>query len=165
MIEFKRVLVPLDGSPLAERALPVAMALAQKLDSTIVLFRALEISAPSIPALYPDTALSLAREAHEHVRTEVEQYLAAKEGECDGDRLDCDVDPWARRVGPLDLWERSGQGGPAQPLPGAAGALTKGFQRVPARSPRLRGLFAGAGEAPRRAAVRPGFDDRRKELD
>jgi nucleotide-binding universal stress UspA family protein len=92
MIEFKRVLVPLDGSPLAERALPVAMALAQKLDSTIVLFRALEISAPSIPALYPDTALSLAREAHEHVRTEVEQYLAAKEGELEGQGYDVEVE-------------------------------------------------------------------------
>jgi nucleotide-binding universal stress UspA family protein len=92
MLEFKRLLVPLDGSPLAERALPVALSLAQKLDSTIILFRALEISAPSIPALYPDTALSLAREAHEHVRTEVEQYLAAKEGELKAQGYDVETE-------------------------------------------------------------------------
>jgi nucleotide-binding universal stress UspA family protein len=92
MIEFKRLLVPLDGSPLAERALPVAMSLAQKLDSTIILFRALEISAPSIPALYPDTALALAREAHEHVRAEVEEYLAAKAGELEGQGYDVETE-------------------------------------------------------------------------
>ena len=94
MIEFKRLLVPLDGSPLAERALPVALSLARKLGSTIILFRALEVSAPSIPALYPDTARPLAREAHELVRNEVEQYLAAKAGELEAQGHDVETELW-----------------------------------------------------------------------
>lgn len=42
MIELKRILVPLDGSVLAERALPMAVSLAQKFDSHIVLLRVLD---------------------------------------------------------------------------------------------------------------------------
>jgi len=36
---FKRVMVPLDGSPLAEAALPAAVALARQFESELILFR------------------------------------------------------------------------------------------------------------------------------
>jgi nucleotide-binding universal stress UspA family protein len=44
---FSRLLVPLDGSPLAEAALPVAERLAQVLDATLVLLHVVERKAPS----------------------------------------------------------------------------------------------------------------------
>jgi nucleotide-binding universal stress UspA family protein len=40
MTELKRILVPLDGSPLAEEALPLAMTLARKHKSQLILLRA-----------------------------------------------------------------------------------------------------------------------------
>lgn len=39
---LQRILVPLDGSDLAEQALPYATTLAQKLDAELILFRALQ---------------------------------------------------------------------------------------------------------------------------
>ena len=46
---FKRMLVPLDGSPLAESVLPAATYLAEHLDATIILFHAIEQgAAPTI---------------------------------------------------------------------------------------------------------------------
>ena len=42
-------MVPLDGSSLAERALPVARVLAQKFDSQIILLRVLDIPSPTSP--------------------------------------------------------------------------------------------------------------------
>lgn len=60
MIEFKRILVPLDGSPLAERALPLAVALAQRFESQIILLRALDIpTSPLLSAFYPEAAKKL----------------------------------------------------------------------------------------------------------
>ncbi|MCQ3979973.1 MAG: universal stress protein, partial [Anaerolineae bacterium] len=42
MLEFKRILVPLNGSPLAEKALPLAISLAQKYKSQIILLQVLK---------------------------------------------------------------------------------------------------------------------------
>ncbi len=44
---FKHILVPLDGSKLAEAALPVAVTLAQRLDASIVLLHIIEQDAPA----------------------------------------------------------------------------------------------------------------------
>ncbi|HZQ97794.1 MAG TPA: universal stress protein [Chloroflexota bacterium] len=44
---FSRLLVPLDGSPLAEAALPVAERLAKALDATLVLLHVVERKAPA----------------------------------------------------------------------------------------------------------------------
>lgn len=41
MNEFKRILVPLDGSPLTEKALPLAATIARKHRSQLILWRAL----------------------------------------------------------------------------------------------------------------------------
>jgi len=45
---FKRLLVPLDGSRLAESVLPATIYLAERLDATIILFHAIEEKASSI---------------------------------------------------------------------------------------------------------------------
>ncbi|MGE5262472.1 MAG: universal stress protein [Acidobacteriota bacterium] len=39
---YRRMLIPLDGSPLAEQALPLAKALAERFQSSVTLFRAIE---------------------------------------------------------------------------------------------------------------------------
>ena len=44
---FKRILVPLDGSELAEKALPFTLLLAKELTATLVLFHVVEKSAPT----------------------------------------------------------------------------------------------------------------------
>ena len=43
---FKHLLVPLDGSPLAEAALPAAAYLAQKLGASVTLLHVIEQDAP-----------------------------------------------------------------------------------------------------------------------
>jgi len=78
MMEFKRILVPLDGSPLAERALPFAMALAQKFGSQIILLRALDIPVATVPPVYPEVSLAWVGEAREHAHREAESYLEAR---------------------------------------------------------------------------------------
>ena len=40
---FKRILVPLDGSPLAEDALPVAIRIAEQTNGKLTLLRAIEL--------------------------------------------------------------------------------------------------------------------------
>jgi nucleotide-binding universal stress UspA family protein len=47
---FKRILVPLDGSKLAEKALSYAEALAEKFEAELVLVRVLQLLLEAIPA-------------------------------------------------------------------------------------------------------------------
>jgi nucleotide-binding universal stress UspA family protein len=47
MIDLKRILVPLDGSPLAEAALPLATTLARTHESHLILLRAWRLFPPS----------------------------------------------------------------------------------------------------------------------
>ncbi|HEX9076881.1 MAG TPA: universal stress protein, partial [Anaerolineae bacterium] len=39
---YRRILIPLDGSPLAEQALPLAKTIAERFQSSAILFRAVE---------------------------------------------------------------------------------------------------------------------------
>jgi nucleotide-binding universal stress UspA family protein len=75
MVEFKRILVPLDGSPLAERALPLVTALALRLESQIILLRALEIPTSPLPTYYPKCARDQMFDVCEKVRQDAENYL------------------------------------------------------------------------------------------
>lgn len=83
MSEFKRILVPLDGSPLAERALPAALALAQKFGSQIILLRVLDIPVPTPPTSHPEVTIGWVREARQQARQEAQSYLEAVQGELD----------------------------------------------------------------------------------
>jgi nucleotide-binding universal stress UspA family protein len=83
MTEFKRILVPLDGSPLAERALPAALALAQKFESQIILLRVLDIPVPTPPTSHPEVTIGWVREARQHAHQEAESYLETVQGELD----------------------------------------------------------------------------------
>jgi nucleotide-binding universal stress UspA family protein len=76
MTEFKRILVPLDGSSLSERALPVAVALAEKFGSLIILLRSAEVAVSLVAAI--DAAVSLRmNELQEQLYDESERYLKA----------------------------------------------------------------------------------------
>jgi nucleotide-binding universal stress UspA family protein len=71
MDEFKRILVPLDGSPLAERALRPATSLAKKFDSEIILLRVLDVSTLTLPTWHLEAPPSWIVEAHEHIHEEI----------------------------------------------------------------------------------------------
>jgi len=81
MIEFKCILVPLDGSPLSERALPVATELARKFESRVILLRVLDIPTPTVPTLHPEVIPSWVGEACKHAHQEAERYLNARQEE------------------------------------------------------------------------------------
>ena len=83
MTEFKHILVPLDGSSLAERALPVARVLAQKFDSQIILLRVLDIPSPTPPTSHPEVTIGWVREAREYALQEAQSYLQAVQSELD----------------------------------------------------------------------------------
>jgi len=77
MMEFKRILVPLDGSSLSERALPAARALAQKFESHVILLRVLDIPTPTAPTSRPEVTIGWVREARQHAHQEAQSYLEA----------------------------------------------------------------------------------------
>ena len=80
---FKRILVPLDGSPTSEKALPTALALAQKFESEIILLRVLDIPVPTPPTSHPEVTIGWVREARQHAHQEAESYLEAVQSEVD----------------------------------------------------------------------------------
>ena len=80
MTEFKCIMVPLDGSPLAESALPVATTLAQKFGSHIILLRVLDIP-PSTVRFQAEVPPRWVTEALRHNYQEVEEYLVDRQDE------------------------------------------------------------------------------------
>lgn len=75
MIEFSRILVPLDGSSLSERALPVACVLARKFESQIILLRVLDIPTPTAPTSHLEEMMGWVREARQCALQEAQSYL------------------------------------------------------------------------------------------
>jgi len=76
---LKRILVPLDGSPLAESALTVAARIAHASDGTIVLLRVIGVSTTYTPYVYgSDMAQSpeLAQDLMDMEQENAEKYLA-----------------------------------------------------------------------------------------
>lgn len=73
---FKHLLIPLDGSPLAEQALPVAMALAARFGRTVTLLRVAQppyVVTGIGGSVYAELALGMRDQIHE----EAQAYLAA----------------------------------------------------------------------------------------
>ena len=71
---FQRILVPLDGSSKAERAIPTAIKLAKNLGSQITLLRVVEIPEPSIENP-PEPMKQWVEEATKQAIAEAEGYL------------------------------------------------------------------------------------------
>jgi nucleotide-binding universal stress UspA family protein len=81
MTELKRILVPLDGSPLGEEALPLAKTLAQPFRSQIILFRVVRFFV-TLRGGYQEISPDWEAVAHEHAAyQEAEAYLQAKRDE------------------------------------------------------------------------------------
>jgi nucleotide-binding universal stress UspA family protein len=76
MIDLKRILVPLDGSLLAERALPLATTLAQKHQSQLILLRAWRLL---YPAHRVYRAYDYYREVELYAYQEAKTYLQAQQ--------------------------------------------------------------------------------------
>jgi nucleotide-binding universal stress UspA family protein len=81
---YEKILVPLDGSPLAEAVLPHVQALAQKLGSEIVLFQAVPTFAETLRVVSPgaddseaaiQVSLDLARQQKEAEHASAKAYL------------------------------------------------------------------------------------------
>ena len=84
MAEFRCILVPLDGSPLAEQAMPLATALAQKFGSEIILLRVLDIPGPIPSTSHPEVTIGWVREARAQAHQEAQSYLDARQQEVYG---------------------------------------------------------------------------------
>lgn len=81
MVELKRILVPLDGSPLAEEALPLATTLGQPFSSQIILFQVLRFFV-TLRGAYQEISPDWEAVAHEYAAyEEAEAYLQAKRDE------------------------------------------------------------------------------------
>ena len=78
---FKHILVPLDGSALSERALPVATALAQAFNSEVILLRVLDIPVPTWPTSHTEVTIDWVREARAQAHAEAQSYLDARQNE------------------------------------------------------------------------------------
>ena len=85
MMEFNRILVPLDGSALSERALPVVRALARKFESQIILLRVLDIPTPTAPTSHLEETIGWIREARRHALQEAQSYLETIQRELYGE--------------------------------------------------------------------------------
>src|SRR3989304_134080 len=157
-MKLEKILVPLDGSALAEAALPKAVEMAESSGAKLLLIRAAE--AHTLPGADPT-------EAQIKVVREAEDYLAQV-----GDRLaalglkDVETSVWygpaayaiveAARLNKVDLTAMTthGRGGPGRPLAGRGGAPHGGGRgRIGAArnpdadppDPRGRGAGPGAG--------------------
>lgn len=76
---LKKILVPLDGSKLAEKAIPYAEEMAHKFQAEVILLRVL--TAVDIPIEYGNYAPRRLDEAWTQLRHDAETYLQSAEGE------------------------------------------------------------------------------------
>ena len=75
-VMYKRILLPLDGSPLAEKALPHAIAIAERFQSEIILLRVL-IPLPRSPST-KEAALKRAEKTTAVFVTDYLEHIAAR---------------------------------------------------------------------------------------
>ncbi len=80
MVELKRILVPLDGSSLSERALPMALTLGRAFDSELILLRALQIPTSLLAPGEAEPGY-WAGEAEVQMQQDAEAYLRSKQEE------------------------------------------------------------------------------------
>jgi nucleotide-binding universal stress UspA family protein len=89
MTELKRILVPLDGSPLAEEALPLATTLARKHKSQLILLRAWRLLPPQeIGRGHFYYYSRYYREVELEAREEAKAYLHSQQAELQEQGLD-----------------------------------------------------------------------------
>lgn len=89
---FGRILVPLDGSRLSEKALPYAVELAKRFDSEVILIRAVApasvqpaLGAESVQAV--EIMMEESKSLERHSVGRARRYLTLKEQQLAGDKL------------------------------------------------------------------------------
>lgn len=89
---FKRILLPLDGSDLAEKALSLTVTLAHQFDSELFLIRMVEVHYPTIlaPHLTSATAVTMS-ESFAQAHRAAEDYLLAQQAALRQEGLTVDV--------------------------------------------------------------------------
>ncbi len=75
---FRKILVPLDGSAMAEQVFPLVQELAWKFDGQVTLLR---VVAPISPSLAAETGAEWFLQQREIARQAAEEYLRVKQGE------------------------------------------------------------------------------------
>ncbi len=86
---FRRILVPLDGSELAEKALPYAKTLAQKYEAELLLLRILP---PLIPAPDPLKTTSQASEILQMFEDQARQYVGQWQTKLEDEQIQTQVE-------------------------------------------------------------------------
>jgi nucleotide-binding universal stress UspA family protein len=107
MFKFQRILIPLDGSEFAEKALDPALALAQLMDADVVLFRVAQPiprtqKLAEMPDVYDDVVAATFREA--------QVYLEGVRETLDYDRISIEYRPASDGVARQILSYASKQG-------------------------------------------------------
>ncbi|MCB0063965.1 MAG: universal stress protein [Caldilineaceae bacterium] len=77
MTALRRLLLPLDGSSLAEDAIPLATLLAKTFGSELILLRVLDLPLPTLEVKYPEN--HWVREAMQATFREAQRYLDDQE--------------------------------------------------------------------------------------
>jgi nucleotide-binding universal stress UspA family protein len=102
-VSLEHILVPLDGSPLAERALPVAVTLAVALKGRVTLARAVGWAVQSYPYALPDAYVP---QVDEELETGAKKYLREQEAQVKGVPVDAFVVRGSAADGLLDVAEQ-----------------------------------------------------------
>lgn len=89
---FKRILVPLDGSELAEKALPLAATIGRQFNSELILIRMVEFAYPTLllPHLTSTTAVSMS-ETYEQAQEEAWFYLLEQQQKLQAEGLESQI--------------------------------------------------------------------------
>ncbi len=73
LVEFKRAIVPLDGSELAERVLPIAVSMCKTLDMELILLRSYDPSFPGTSIRMHDVSQIVHDAAENYIKAKAEQ--------------------------------------------------------------------------------------------
>ncbi len=102
-VSFKHIMVPLDGSPLSEAALPVAKTLAAALGARLTLVRAVRWAVQTYPYSLPDAYIP---QVDEELEAGAKAYLQKQEADLAGTPVDAFVVRGAVADGLLDVVEK-----------------------------------------------------------
>ena len=102
-VAFKHILLPLDGSPLSEAALPVAKEMAAALGARLTLARVVGWAVQTYPYSLPDAYIP---QIDEEMEAGAKAYLGRKQKEVEGTPVDAFVVRGAVADGLMDICEK-----------------------------------------------------------
>lgn len=100
MATLERILVPLDGSATSELALDMAVTLAKKFDSQLILLNVVDLPALALPAIRMAEPPSWAVEVREYANQEAQNYLQAQKEKLE--QQGCRVEILVKELSPAE---------------------------------------------------------------